>query len=107
MALYRYLQPVDTLPDPNGHLSSSVGPSPIKDANKAVRSATHTTTPRVRYAKFTPEQQAAIGEYAFLTARQPGGYPSFCKAVELKVSLGQTWKRNYQAEISRKRKAVR
>ena len=41
MALYRYLQPLDALPDPNGRLSSSVSPSAIKDANEAVRGATH------------------------------------------------------------------
>ena len=106
MALYRYLQPLDTLPDPNGHLSSSISRSAIKDANKAVRSATHATTPRGRYAKITPEQQAAIGEYASLHGNQVA-IRHFTKqlGVELKVSSGQTWKGNYQAEISCKRKA--
>ena len=91
MALYLYLQPLDTLPDPNGCLSSSVSHSAIKDANKAVRSATHATTPRGRYAKFTPEQQAAMGEYASLHGNQ-AAIRHFTKqlGVELKVSSGQT-----------------
>ena len=106
MALYRYLQPLDTLPDPNGRLSSSVSRSAIKDANKAVRSATHATTPRGRYGKVMPKQQAAIGEYASLHGNQ-AAICHFTKQLgfQLKVSSGQTWKGNYQAEISRKQKA--
>ena len=53
-----------------------------------------------------PEQQAAISEYASLHGNQVA-IRHFTKqlGVELKVSLGPTWKGNYQAEISRKRKA--
>ena len=40
VALYHYLQPSDSLPDPSGPLSVSVSPAPIKDANEPVRSAT-------------------------------------------------------------------
>ena len=92
MSLYRYLQPLDALPDPNGWLSSSVSPSAIKDANEAVRSATRTTMPRGRYAKFTPEQQAAIGEYVSLHGNQ-AAIRHFTKqlGVELKGSSVQTW----------------
>ena len=106
MALYQYLQPLDTLPGPIGRLSSSISRSAIKDANKAVRSVTHATTPREGYAKFTPEQQAAIGEYASLQGNQ-AAIRHFTEqlGVELKVSSGQTWKGNYQAKISRKLKA--
>ena len=62
--------------------------------------------PRGKYAKFTPEQQAAIGEYASLYGNQAAIH-HFTKqlGVELKVSSVQTWKGKYQAEISRKRKA--
>ncbi len=69
MALYmhRYFQTVDALPDTSGPLSASLSPAAIKDANEAVRSATRVTKPR---AKFTPEQQAAIDEYASLHGNQ-------------------------------------
>ncbi len=62
--MYRYFQTVDALPDTSRPLSASLSP---EDANEAVRSATRVTKPR---AKFTPEQQAAIGEYASLHGNQ-------------------------------------
>ena len=68
MALYQYIQPSDGLPYPIGPLSASVSPA-IKDANEAVRSVTQ-SKPRGKYVKFTPEQQAAIGEYASLDGSQ-------------------------------------
>ena len=40
MVLCCYFQPSDSLPDLSGLLSASVSPAVIKDANKAVRSAT-------------------------------------------------------------------
>ncbi len=43
MALYRYFQTVDALPDTNGPLFASLSPAAIKDANEAVRSATRAT----------------------------------------------------------------
>ena len=43
IALYQYFQPSDALPDPSGPLSVSISPAVIKDANEAVRSATHDT----------------------------------------------------------------
>ena len=79
VALYQYIQPSDGLPYPIGPLSAPVSPA-IKDTNEAVRSVTQ-SKPRGKYAKFTPEQQAAIGEYASLDASQPGGYPSIFKEV--------------------------
>ena len=69
MALYQYFQPSDRLPDPSGPLSASVSPVTIKDANEAVRSTTQ-SKPRVKYAKFIPKQQAAIGKYASLHGNQ-------------------------------------
>ncbi len=68
--MYRYFQTVDALPDTSGPLPASLSPAAIKDANEAVRSATRVTKPRGKYAKFTPEQQAAIGEYASLHGNQ-------------------------------------
>ncbi len=68
--MYRYFQTVDALPDTSGPLSASFSPAAIKDATEAVRSATRVTKPRGKYAKFTPEQQAAIGEYASLHGNQ-------------------------------------
>ena len=55
MALYNYFKPSDGLPDPSGPMSASVSPVVIKEANKAVRSATRGSQPRGRYAKFTLE----------------------------------------------------
>ena len=55
---------------------------------------------REKYAKFTPEQKASIGEYASLH----GSYSSFFEVVgvEMKPTSVQTWKGKYLAEISRK-----
>ena len=67
MALYRYLKPADdNLPSPMGHLSFSMSPATIKAANEAVRESALTPTFKSRgtYAKYTPVQQAMIGEYA-------------------------------------------
>ena len=57
------------LPNRNGSLSASV----IKEANKAVKSNEFEGKSKQRgsYAKLYPEQQAAIGRYAFLHGNQP------------------------------------
>ncbi len=68
--MYRYFQTVDALPDTSGPLSASLSPAAIKDVNEAVRSPTRVTKPRGKYAIFTPEQQAVIGEYASLHGNQ-------------------------------------
>ncbi len=76
----------------------------MKDANEAVRNASQGSSKlRGKYAKFTPEQKASIGEYASLH----GSYSSFFEVVgvEMKPTSVQTWKGKYLAEISRKRKA--
>ena len=73
MALYRYFAKASNgLPDPSGPLSSSIGPAAIKEANEAVKSTTSGNKSKQRgsYAKFTPEQQAAIGKYASLYGNQ-------------------------------------
>ena len=59
------------LPNPNGSLSASVSPAVIKEANEAVKSVTSGgKRRRGSYAKFSPEQQAAIGKYASLHSNQ-------------------------------------
>ncbi len=97
MALRRYFKP----------LSTHVSPGAIKDANEAVRNVSQgSSKPRGKYAKFTPEQKASIGEYASLHGNQAAIH-CFSKqlGVEMKPTSVQTWKGKYLAEISRKRKA--
>ena len=108
MSLYRYFAKSSKLPDPNGELLASVSPAAIKDANEAVKSVTceRKSKRRGSYSKFSPEQQAAIGTYAFLNGNQ-AAVRHFSKqlGVELKVTSVQTWKTKYVAELHRKRKA--
>ena len=76
----RYFKPLDagTVPDPSRRLSAHVSPEAIKDANEAVRNASQGSSKlRGKYAKFTPEQNASICEYASLHS----SYSSFFKAV--------------------------
>ena len=69
MALYRFFtKQVPEVPSPYGSLSSSISPAAIKDANTAVKqcadlSSQAAAKPRGTYAKFTPENQAAIAKY--------------------------------------------
>ena len=72
MALYRYFVAAeDVLPRPSGTLSSSISPAAIKQANEAVKSAlTPVSKARGAYSKYTPEQQAMMGEYASLHDNQ-------------------------------------
>ena len=63
MALYRFLQPVNSLPDPKGPLSVVVLPSVIKDANKAAEvTLQQSTGPKARgkYAKFTHSRRRSL-----------------------------------------------
>ena len=70
MALYRFFtKQVPEVPSPYGSLSSSISPAAIKDANTVVKqcadlSSQAAAKPRGTYAKFTPENQAAIAKYA-------------------------------------------
>ena len=94
--------------NPNGSLSASVSPAAIKEANEAVKSVTSEGKSKRRgsYAKFSPEQQAAIGKYASLHGNQ-AAVRHFSKQleVELKLTSVHTWKIKYLAELNRKRKA--
>ena len=70
MALYRFFtKQVPEVPSPYGSLSSSISPAAIKAANTAVKQCADlgsqaAAKPRGTYAKFTPENQAAIAKYA-------------------------------------------
>ena len=110
MSLVRYVAKVSKhsqLPDPKGALSASVSPATIKEANKAVMSeSSEKKRWRGSYAKFSPEQQAAIGKYASLNGNQAAICHFFKQLeVELKVTSVHKWKTKYLAELSRKRKA--
>ena len=75
MALYKYFKPSSSLPDPRGQLFAVMSPEVIKEANEAVEKAATSGRKDKRrgsYAKFTPDQQAAIGKYAW----QPSDYPA-------------------------------
>jgi len=65
MSIYRYLQPVNSLPQPDGPLSSSLPPVAIKEANKCVEAVYSTQKKQKRgtYDKLTPEQQLAMLHY--------------------------------------------
>ena len=80
----------------------------IKEANEAVKSVTSEgkSKPRGGYAKFSPEQQAAIGKYVSLHGNQVA-IRHFSKQleVELKVTSVHTCKIKYLAELNRKHKA--
>ena len=78
VSLYSYFAEASKrsdLPNPNGSL---VSPAAIKEANEAVKSVTSEGKSKRRgsYAKFSPEQQAAIGKYASLHGNQAAIRPS-------------------------------
>ena len=70
MALYRFFtKQVPEVPSPYGSLSTSISPAAIKDANTVVKqyadlSSQAAAKPKGTYAKFNPENQAAIAKYA-------------------------------------------
>ena len=108
MALYLYLKPADdNLPSPTGHLSSSVSPVTIKAANEAARESALTPTSKSRgtYAKYTPVQQAMIGEYASIHGNLAAvRYFTKKLGVEVKEGSVRTWKVKYRAEIEQQKR---
>jgi len=72
MSIYRYLRPVNSLPQPDGPLSSSLPRVAIKEANKSVEAVYRTQKKQQigTYEKLTPEQQLAIAKYAALHGNQ-------------------------------------
>ena len=98
-----YFQPSGTLPNPSGSLSAYVSPAAIKNANEAVRNTLQgSSKPRGKYAKFTPEQKALIGEYALLHGNQVA-IRHFLKqfGVEMKPTLVQTCRRGTPSPVTR------
>ena len=64
MALFKYLRPVDNLPDPNGPLSTIIHPSVTAEVNRQVRAIEQQPKKRGEYSKHSTEEKAAIGKYA-------------------------------------------
>ena len=65
MALLRYLNPQNGLPDPRGSLSSTIPTQAIAQANEQVQEAIHTEKEiRGPYKKYSPTVQAEMGKYA-------------------------------------------
>ena len=65
MALLRWLQPRNGLPDPRGSLSSSIPSQAIAAANQEVEEAIHTASSgkRAPYRQYSPTVRAEIGKY--------------------------------------------
>ena len=102
MALYCYFKPADdVLPSTTGFLLSSVSPATIRAANKAVKESalTPSSNSRGAYARYTPAQQAKIGEYASIHGNL-AAVRHFSKELgaEIKKSSVRIWKAKYQAE---------
>ena len=64
MALFKYLKPIDNLPDPNGPLSAEVDPSITVEVNRQVRRIEYQPKKRGQYSKHSTEEKATIGKYA-------------------------------------------
>ena len=65
MALLRWLQPRNGLPDPRGSLSSSIPSQAIAAANREVEAIrTASSGKRAPYGHYSPTVWAEIGKYA-------------------------------------------
>ena len=106
MALCRYLivKPVTEGPNLCGPLSSTLTPATVKDANTAIKSCAGSSAakPMGTYAKFTPNEQAAIAKYASLHGNK-AVIRRFSKGLgkEIKDSSVSTWKKKYEDELKR------
>ena len=67
MALLRWLQPGNGLPNPRGLFSSSILPQAIDSANQKVEEAIRTASSSKcgPYKQYSPTVRAEIGKYAF------------------------------------------
>jgi len=67
MALLRWLQPRNGLPDPRGSLSSSIPSQAIAAANREVEEAICTTSSGkcAAYRQYCPTFRAEIGKYTY------------------------------------------
>ena len=100
------MKQVPEVPSPYGPLSSSLSPTVIKDANTAVKQCIDlhsqaTAKPRGTYAKFTPENQAAIAKYAFLHGNK-AAICHFSKNLErkLRTALSAHGKKSIQLSLN-------
>ena len=88
-------------------MSSKLNCFTIRDANKAVLEVSKKKPKaRGRYAKFIPEQQAMIAQYASMNGIV-SAVEHFSKEldVNLKESTVRTWKAKYLAEVRLRKKA--
>ena len=104
MALLRYLQSKDGLPDPRGTLSSSIPSPAIAAANREIRKVSEEQKKRGQYIKYSPNIHAEIGKYATLH-----GVAAAARvfSAKMKQRVSETTVRSikdaYTVEIKRKR----
>ena len=84
MSLFKYFKPLSksSLPSPNSELSYTIPSSYIAAANQEVSkvlSAISALVTQGIYAKFTPKQKAAIGNYAVLQGTSTARIPQISK----------------------------
>ena len=104
MALLRYLNPKDGLPDPKGSLSQSVPSRAIAAANEEVTRARSGVKKRGPYRRYTPEERMEIGRYACnhgITAAARYFTRRFQQSV--RESTVQYIKKEYIASLRQKR----
>ena len=107
MALFKYLRPVDNLPDPNGPLSTVIHPSITAEVNRQVRAIEQQPKKRGEYSKHSTEEKAAIGKYAGENGVAAAVlYYKKTKGVILKESLVRDWKKAYLSEVAERRSSV-
>ncbi len=63
MALFRYLQPIDSALNPQGPLSHSVPSVVISEVNREVKKAETWTKKRGSYLSFTVEEKVQVAKY--------------------------------------------
>ena len=110
MAVLKYLKKRDgTLPDPYGRLSDFIEPCVIQQINDEVSeqsespgkpsqpSSQKKTTPRGKYAVYSPKQRAEVGKYAL----ENGPAAAFRKFNKDIPSLTQTSVRNFRTAYQR------
>ena len=107
MALFKYLRPVDNLPDPNGPLSTVIHPSVTAEVNRQVRAIEQQPKKRGEYSKHSTEEKAAIGKYAGENGVAAAvRYYKKTKGVILKELLVRDWKKAYLSEVAKRRSSV-
>ena len=107
MALFKYLRPVDNLPDPNGPFSTVIHFSDTAEVNRQVRAVEQQPKKRGEYSKHSTEEKAAIGKYASENGVAAAvRYYKKTKDVILKESSVQDWKNAYLSEVTKRQLSV-